>query len=88
MNQEEEITQLKVRVQLLEEKLSCLGDLFMKEGDNTTEHFGKVHALIGELIDYVMPVVHKVFPGIDEGKKEIEAFLKQRPHAGGATKKN
>lgn len=81
MTNEEKIAALEKEAAELKAKVAHLCEVFEKEGDNTTEHFGNVYALITEIIDYLMPVVHKIFPGIGEGKKEIAAFLKRRPPA-------
>ena len=79
MTNDEKIAALEREVSDLKARVQDLFDALKLECESTTKHFGRFDELLAEVIDYLMPVVHKTFPGIGRGKREIEEFLKRRP---------
>ena len=76
MTNEEKIAALEKEVADLKAMVADIFDALKLESSSTTEMFT-------EIIDYLMPVVHKVFPKIAEGQSEIAAFLKRRRSSSG-----
>jgi len=69
-----EIGSLKMEVVRLRAALEA-------ESKDTTKNLGLLTKDIIEIYDYLMPALHTLFPKIGEGKKEIAAFFKKRPHS-------
>ncbi len=93
MTNEEKIAAIEAEIKTLKARVDDIFEALITESNSTTEQFqkvdrqfGKFDALLVEIVDYLMPVVHKVFPGIARGKREVEAFLKRRPPAPDAKK--
>ena len=51
------------------------------ESKDTTKSLDILSKDIIEIYDYLMPALHTLFPKIGQGKKEIAAFFKKRPHS-------
>ncbi len=88
MTNEERIIALEKEVATLKERVTEIFDALVVEGNSTTEHFAKFDNLLAEVIDCVMPAVHKVFPGIARDQREIAAFLKRRPPSSSTKKRD
>ena len=72
---QDDITILKREVETLRAEIVDLRHALFAETDNNTHHFRMVYRYIADIHDYLMPVVHKVFPGYAAAKKQIDTFM-------------
>ena len=87
MTNEEKIIALEREIKELKERFDDLYEAVKIDRESSGEHVGHIYGMITELADYTMPAVHKVFPDIAAGQKEVLAFFKKRrPPASDATK--
>jgi len=80
----DEIASLKNDIAILNQKVA---ELYERTSDTSkalrslstgiTEHFGKIYRYIADIHDYLMPILHKVFPNYEAAKKQIDAFMEQ-----------
>jgi hypothetical protein len=72
---DEEIVALRKEIETLRAQIVDVREALFAETDNNTHHFRMVYRYIADIHDYLMPVVHKVFPGYAAAKKQIDTFM-------------
>jgi hypothetical protein len=72
-----EIATLNKTVAQLRERIDSIGRALMDESTNNTQHFKAIYRYIADIHDYLMPVLHKVFPNFKAAKKQIDAFMEE-----------
>jgi hypothetical protein len=70
-----EIANLNTTVAELRARIDGIGRALMDESTNNTQHFKAIYRYIADIHDYLMPVLHKVFPGFEAAKKQIDTFM-------------
>lgn len=81
-----DIDALKKEIEALRAEIADVRDALKSETTNTTQHVNAIYRYVADIHDYLMPVVHKVFPGYVAAKKQIDAFM-ERYGASASTKK-
>jgi hypothetical protein len=76
---EKEITALRDEVEKLREEIVVLRDCANKHFDLFTKHISDQGTDIADLFTYVMPLVHKAYPGVTVGQGQYEQALKITP---------
>ena len=66
---------LRERVESLAAEVADLKRAFKIELDSNLEHAEATYQYIGNIHDYLMPVVRKVFPGYAAAEKQIDHIL-------------
>jgi len=85
-----EITILREEIAKLREEIAVLRDSANKHFDLFTTHIADQGTDISDLFSYVMPVLHKVYPGFTAGKTQYDQVLKrsQKPDGGDPDKES
>ena len=78
----DEITALKKDIETLRAEIADVRDALKAETVNVTHHVGAIYQYIRDIHEYLMPIVHKVFPGYAAAKKQIDAFMKSYSRPG------
>jgi hypothetical protein len=73
--QNEEIIAIRKEIAALRAEVVDVREALKLESTNNTQHFRSVYRYIADIHDYLMPVVHKVFPGYTAAKKQIDKFM-------------
>jgi hypothetical protein len=71
----DEIALLKKEIETLRAEIADVRDALKCESTNTTKHLNTMYRYFSDIHSYLMPVVHKVFPGYANSKKQIDAFM-------------
>ena len=69
---------LRDRVERLERVVADLKQALNIEMDSNLEHTEATYQYIGDIHDYLMPVVRKVFPGYAPTQRQIDRILRGR----------
>jgi hypothetical protein len=73
-----DIEKLQAEIAELKDVVADLRRAFERNSDNTTDHVKSIYQYITDIHEYLMPVVHRVFPGVVRDNKQIDAFVKGR----------
>jgi hypothetical protein len=73
---EEQLLEMKKQIEALRVQYADLREAFDMEVDNTTMHVKSIYQYIASIHEYLMPVVQRVFPGLAEAKKQLDALVK------------
>jgi hypothetical protein len=73
-----EIQKLRTEIAELKNSVAELERALDLDSDSTTHHIKALYQYVADIHDYLMPMVHKVFPGFTQDKKQIDAFMKGR----------
>jgi predicted nucleic acid-binding Zn-ribbon protein len=72
-----DVAALNKTVAELRARIDSVGQALMNESTNNTQHFKAIYRYIADIHDYLMPILHKVFPNYKAAKKQIDAFMEQ-----------
>jgi len=70
-----EVTALNKKIADMQAEIDDIGKALMRETTNNTQHYGAIYRYIADIHDYLMPILHKVFPNYQAAKKQIDAFM-------------
>jgi len=72
-----DVAALSKEVAYLRARIDSVGEALMNESTNSTQHFKAIYRYIADIHDYLMPVLHKVFPNYQAAKKQIDLFMEK-----------
>lgn len=75
MMSNDDIAALRKEIEALRAEVADVSAAIKSESSNTTQHINAIYRYIGDMHDYVMPILHKVFPNYAEAKKEVDTFI-------------
>lgn len=68
---------VRAEIKALRAEVADIRAALKSESADNTKHFNAIYRYLADMRDHLMPVVHKVFPGFTDTRKQIDAFMER-----------
>jgi hypothetical protein len=84
----QELDELRCKISTMRAEIAELRRAVKEESTRMTPIIKSGYRYIADIHDYLMPVVHKIFPGYVAARKQVDEFMERYPKPSDPKKSN